>query len=245
MIEKHFKLGVRYLWKKPNDAPGRNDGVIVNSTGVATRMTYDTIHSVRGSVDPMLLTGKMHSKLGFAKPGDEVKYTWLDYVPGGTSRKQIGVNDILTGFMSGCLIIRGTYNGAMSAFHVGTIVGNTTVNKLVKSKLAQNLPQDATGFDPAAAWPGGEVASILAKVRSTFPKIVALITTTGTFHSILLCKVKEGGSKVVGAVGVKTSKDLGGKARFIDRAGRDYYCVGGIKQVQKLDRQTLLKKLTT
>lgn len=216
MIEGHFRRGVRYLWNKPTDSPRVVDGALVDSVQVATPLVYDGMHEVLAAVDPQLLQGNLNNILGFAQTGAQVPYTWLDYTPGRTARVPVGANDVLTGYMSGCLIIRGTHNGVMSAFHVGTVVGDAMANVKVKEYLILHLPHDATGFNPAGAWTPNEITAIRSNLRQTpAPNILALVTTAGAFYSIL-------------------TFDLQLKNSLTDPAGRRYVYVGGIKQVPAL-----------
>lgn len=97
------------------------NGALVPSVMAANNLTYDGLDGHRAVMDPPLLVNA--NALGLAMRAT-VPHSWLDYAPGRTSHLQIGGNDILTGYMSGCLIARGTHLGVMSAFHVGTIVGN-------------------------------------------------------------------------------------------------------------------------
>ena len=159
--------------------------------------------------------------------GANLPYVWLDYAPGRIAHVPIGGNDTLTGYMSGCPIVRGTYGGAMSVFHVGTIVGNPGVNQIVKRRFAQNLPVDATGFNPAGAWTPGEVAAIqgsLGGATVATPNIFALVTTAGAFYAIVMFNVCHGG--------------VGGQ--WTNPAGRRYWCVGGKKLVPALSRVKLM-----
>lgn len=226
MIEQYFRPGVRFLWNKPNDAMGPMNGSIVNSVGVANILTYDGLDGHQGAIDPMLLNVHAANVLGIAK-GANVAYTWLDYAPGRTSHVAAGGGDILTGYMSGCLIIRGTYNGVMSVFHVGTIDGNAMVSKTVKNSFAPSLPANATGFNPAGAWAPHAVAArqnLLGGGVVATPQILALVTAAGAFHSILMFNVSENG-------------------QWNNPHGRRYWCVGGILTVPSMTRVSLMAKL--
>jgi hypothetical protein len=155
-----------------------------------------------------------------------VPHTLLDYAPGRSAHGAIGGNDVLTGYMSGCLIVRGTYGGVMSAFHVGTIDGNAVANRTVKQNFAQNLPANATGFNPAGAWNPGELAAAQANLGGAgvaTANVIALVTTGGVFYSILMFNVNDGG--------------------WTNPAGRRRWCVGGIKQVPSLSRARLMASL--
>lgn len=217
MIERYFRPGVRFLWNKPQDAIGPLNGALVANAGAATPMTYDGLDGHRAAVDPQLLIVQASNILGIAK-GANVAYSWLDYAPGRISRLPVGGGDVLSGYMSGCLIARGTNAGAMCAFHVGTIDGNPGVNTTVKTAFAGMLPADVTGFNPGGAWNLGEATTAQTRLGGTAgaAKILALITSGGAFYSILMVPVQEGGS-------------------FTNAAGRQYWCVGGIKAVPAMN----------
>jgi hypothetical protein len=190
---------------------------------VANNLTYDGLDGHVAAISGVLLGG---AQTGMAK-GANVPHTWLDYAPGRTARVQIGGNDILTGYMSGCLIIRGIYNGAMSTFHVGTVVGNAAVNKRVKESFARDLPANATGFNPAGAWNPIELVAkqtALGGPRVATPNILALVTTTGAFYSVLMFNVMHHGG-------------------WNNPAGQRYWCIGGKKAVPAINRVRLMASL--
>ena len=224
MIEQYFRQGVRFLWNKPGDATGALSGEIVSSKGVPTPLTYDGLDGHRQAVDPVLLMVHASQVLGLAK-GANVRHAWLDYAPGRTAQLPCGGADILSGYLSGCLIARGTYGGAMSAFHVGTIDGNAGANRTVKQAFAKALPADATGFFPNAAWTRGEIGNIQGRLGSSggTPNIFALVTAAGAFHSVLMIPVQD--------------------PQWTDKTGRKYWCVGGVKPVQAMNRVRLMASL--
>lgn len=226
MIETRFKAGVRYLWNKPNDAIGALSGALVANVGNANTMTYDGLDSHLGILDPSLQHGNPRQALGIGTGLQTIAHTWLDYAPGRSSYVAHGGLDVLSGYMSGCLIIRGTYAGGMKVMHVGTIVGNTTANKKVRAQMARELPSDATGFNPAGAWTLAEGLAKRAKLGTAAgtPNILALVTTAGTFHAILMLPVQENG-------------------QWTNLAGQKYWCVGGIKTVPALNRVRLMAQL--
>lgn len=226
MIEQYFRAGVRLLWNKPPDAPGAQDGSIVANVGLMTPLTYDGLDGRPAAVDPLLQVVQAGTVLGLVMGGN-IPATWLDYAPGRTARLPVGANDMLSGYMSGCLIARGTFAGAMSVFHVGTIDGNLTVNRTVKQAFAQALPADATGFFPHAAWPDGEITVLQNRLGGALvaqPRIVALVTAAGAFHSVLLFNVSDNN-------------------QWYNAAGVRYWCVGGIKAVPAVNRIKLMASL--
>jgi hypothetical protein len=203
MIEQALVPGARIRWHKPNTVSQANDGAIVNSVNNASAMTY------LGSTQQQGGRGLFRrAQQGYQLPvNTPLHHRWLDYITGRTAYVDQGT-DVLTGFMSGCLIARGTYNGGMKVFHLGT-VQNPTVTNQVKANFLAQLPNNATGFYPHAAWSTNERAA-LRKATD----IIALVTSSGSFYSIVLCH---------------------------DRNGE--FVVGGIKKVPPITRPTLQIRL--
>lgn len=227
MIERYFKSGVRFLWNKPRDAVAVLDGAIVNSASPVAPLAYDGLDGHRAAMDPSLLATHASTILGLTK-GGTIPHAWLDYAPGRTARLPLAGRDVLTGYMSGCLIARGTYNGAMHVFHVGTIDNNEAASRTVKRTFAASLPADATAFNPFAAWPNAEIGSIqsrLGGVNVASEKIFAMVTSAGAFYAILMFNVREGNGP------------------WTDPGGRRYWCVGGIKAVPAMSRTKLMAGL--
>lgn len=227
MIERYFRPGVRFLWNKPPDNIGNTSGAIVASAGAATPLTYDGLDGHPAAVDPLLMLNTSVSHVLGIPKGANVPHAWLDYAPGRTARMALGGLDILTGYMSGCLIARGTTAGAMSAFHLGTIDNRPEVNKTVKEVFHNALPPDVTGFFPNRAWTPGEISIIQGRLGGTAgsPSIVGLITSGGAFFSIVMFQIQEplpGG---------------GGGTSFTNPAGLRYWCVGDIRPMAALSRQ--------
>lgn len=214
MIEQYLRRGIVIRWNKPANVNGALDGAVVSSVGVATPMTYEGLDGHREALDPAFLLSQP-STIGYRMHAPlPAPYTWLDYAPGRTARVNAGGADVLTGYMSGCLIARGTFNGAMSAFHLGTIQ-DPTVSNLVKQTFRGQLPNDVTGFYPAAAWTAGERTIINSQCGGSGTDIIALVTSAGSFYSIVLCHTRIMGEEVI----------------------------GGIRQVPPLDRPSLLRHL--
>jgi hypothetical protein len=214
MIEQYLRRGIVVRWNKPANSNGPLDGAIVNSVGAATPMIYEGLVGHREALDPTFLISQPSTRGYVMHAPLPSQYTWLDYAPGRTARVNLGGADVLTGYMSGCLIARGTFNGVMSAFHLGTIE-NPAVNTLIKQTFRAQLPNDVTGFYPAAAWTVGERTTINSQCGGSGTDIIALVTTTGAFYSIVLCHTRVMGEEVI----------------------------GGIKQVPALDRSALLRQL--
>jgi hypothetical protein len=181
MIEKYFKLGVRFRWTKPQNVDGLRDGALVDSTRVTTPLIYIGLGDV---VDPMLMHVNVIT-LGL-QMNSPIQHQWLDYTPGRTARVPIGPYDVLTGFMSGCIIARWTDRGVTYVGHVGTVEADPAVNREVKRKFAFAMPRSTTGFNPLNAWEA-ELPALASRFRPPkVPKICALVTTQGRFYSVVM-----------------------------------------------------------
>jgi hypothetical protein len=183
MIEKYFRTGIRFKWTKPRDAIGPLDGTIIDSTQTATPLIYDGLdgqlkdpHLMQVNVSTLGLTMRM-----------PIQYAWLDYAPGRTARVPIGPYDVLTGYMSGCIIAYWSSKGVRFAGHVGTIDARPDVNRPLKRTFAFAMSPDAKGFNPLAAWPEGQIRSLAQQVKP-YPQsnIFGLVTANGAFYSILM-----------------------------------------------------------
>ena len=202
MIENLLVAGARIRWQKPRTLGSANDGAIQPSINPANPMTYlgSTQDQPRGLF-------RRAPRVYQVPANTPVPHTWLDYISGSTAFVAQG-SDVLTGFMSGCLIARGTYNGAMSVFHMGT-VQDPDVTRLVKTGFRTDLPGNATGFYPAAAWSVNERVA-----TGRYCEVIALVTSSGSFFSILLCQWPN-----------------------------NEWTVGGIKQVLPLNRTRIMANL--
>ncbi len=183
MIEKYFNLGVRFKWTKPGDVNSTpKDGAIVASTRATNQMIYDGLDVVVG---PTLATTHV-SALGLSMRMP-IQHVWLDYALGRTARIPTGPYDVLTGFMSGCIIARWQTRGVTYVGHVGTITGDATVNRLVKRTFANSILPGTTGFNPAAAWSADELMTISKRFNPPrMAVVIALVTTNGEFYSIVM-----------------------------------------------------------
>lgn len=208
MIENYLKTGLRIKWTKPRDAAFSTTGDVVPSTQPPNTMIYDgldgELQNAQFMVTHVSTTGLMMRQA--------IPHAWLDYLPGGTATKALGGQDMLTGWMSGCLIAKwtspagGTYVG-----HIGTIDNNPTVNARVKSKFLPNLVPGMTAFNPLADWPNNEITPLMAKFKAPPENhVLGLVTSAGGFYSVLIFGIKA-------LVGATTE-----------------WCIGGIKKAKIL-----------
>lgn len=180
MIEKYLKKGVRFRWQKPSDVLGPRDGAIVDGTRGTASMVYIGLGRV---VDPMLMTTHV-SMLGL-QMNMPIQHKWLEYAPGRTARVPLGPYDVLTGFMSGCIITRSFDRGVNYVAHIGTVVGDDNVNRIVKRAYAAAMPDQTTGFSPADEWSFPELSAMQRELNNfNRPEICALVTTSGSFFSV-------------------------------------------------------------
>ena len=183
MIEKYFFRGMRFNWAGYGELMQKDDGLVENNTVVPPQpMTYK-------GVDMDLCTGValQHRQRAFGaglKLGKVIDFTWLLYRPGRTVTTPLAGKDVLTGYMSGCPVA--TYNsGGMKVAHVGTVANAPTVNTKVKQNFKAVLDPGAKGFNPNAAWPDRATFKNQLRMPAT-PPVVALVTSTGKFFSLLL-----------------------------------------------------------
>ncbi|MCE5307125.1 MAG: hypothetical protein LLG20_05750 [Acidobacteriales bacterium] len=181
MIEKYFQLGVRYQWQKPPNVDGPRDGKIVESTRPSSPLTYIGLGSV---VSPALMT--THVSMIGLQMRMPIQYQWLDYAPGRIARVPAGPYDILTGFMSGCIIARWVDRGVTYVGHVGTVEADPDTNRAVKRAFAFAMRPGTTGFNPFLAW-RDELPDLARRFNP--PKdarVLALVTARGDFYSVPL-----------------------------------------------------------
>ena len=106
----------------------------------------------------------------------------------------------------------------------GTVIGSKTVNDQVKKTFANAMPQNTIGFNPAKAWPPGEIAPLYMKIKPPPQmEIMALVTSGNEFYSILMFHLPSTG------VGAK-------------KTSADRWCVGGIKKVPRMNYRELRSK---
>lgn len=179
MIEKYFKKGIRFNWNKSGNVDGTRDGAIVDGIRPTGEMTYIGLGEV---VDPILMTSHV-STFGLTKDMT-IQHKWLDYTPGRTSRVPIGPYDVLTGYMSGCIIAKWYDRGVNYVGHIGTVESDPTVNTLVKTTFGNAMPDNCTGFNPALAFTFNDLEAIMRETGSgSVPQICALVTTRGDFYA--------------------------------------------------------------
>lgn len=180
MIEKYFKLGVRFRWHKPQNVDGPRDGHLTDSIRPTQPLTYIGLGEV---VDPMLMVTHVHT-IGL-QMNAPIPHQWLDYTPGRTAKVPMGPYDVLTGLMTGCIIARWNDRGTQYVGHVGTVESDPMVNREVKRTFAFAMPKGTTGFNPADAWSLGDMMTLMSKVGvGRPPAILGLVTTHGEFYSV-------------------------------------------------------------
>jgi hypothetical protein len=114
-------------------------------------------------------------------------YQWLEYVPGFVSEVPQNGMDVLTGPMSGCWITRyvrlgityvGHIGSADDAVHAQTIASKAAWNAFPGAGLAQ-------GFNPFNAFMAANpIYPARQQGENLQPRVYALVTAAGTFHTI-------------------------------------------------------------
>lgn len=189
MIEKYFRAGIRFQWTKPRDSTGPMDATFVDSRQPAAALVYDGLDGKY--VDPYFKMVNI-STLGL-QMRMPVHHAWLDYAPGRISRLPIGPYDVLTGYMSGCIIVQWSEKGVRYAGHIGTVDGRADINRAVKRKFAFGMARDTRGFNPFAAWPNSDIVPAMRALGGAAdPKIFGLVTTRGDFFSVLMIRMPDG-----------------------------------------------------
>ena len=211
MIEKYFMLGVRLKWPPPaQDASGTKDGSIIDNPHRAQApMVYD-------GLDGQLydLSAPHVSTVGLTMRMN-IPYNWLVYSHGHTTRLS-APGDALTGPMSGCIIAVWKEKGRRYVGHVGTVESSDIINQKVKTTFGRAMPQDTIGFNPADAWNFGEISLLMSKIKPVpSAKIMALVTATNQFYSILMFKLS---------------------------GSQNEWCVGGCKKVAALNYHAIKAK---
>lgn len=196
MIEKYFIKGARLKWICPKEetTKPKDGGIMANPLRAANAMVYDGMDGE--------LINLTHASTAGLKMKMNIGYKWLCYAPGRTTKLNIA-SDVLTGFMSGCYITTWSEQGKSWVAHVGTIDNNPAVSKKVKSTFADSMPQNTQGFEPASVWSHDEIFTILKNFKQVpSTKIMALVTSSKQFYSILMLSVTGSQNKewVVGGI---------------------------------------------
>jgi hypothetical protein len=191
MIERYFLEGAKFAWAAPGAVSNVPKDGSINPTAVtASAMTFQDL-------DPTLFDTKQMNKfrnLGLAKT-NPIPHDWLNYVHGQTATISTA-NDVLTGFMSGCIIV--VYNdgaGVRQVGHIGTIDGaakdqppNSTVKNGFDAAMAGFT--NVKGYKPLDAWDTNEMSARTSKFKNPpfggRVRIVSLVTAGSQFFSILL-----------------------------------------------------------
>ncbi|MBY6152119.1 hypothetical protein KUV47_02740 [Vannielia litorea] len=196
MIEQYFRKGICLDWHKPTNVDAARDGQIHHRIRHSSPLIYDGLAADPGAWDAAF-NHTPPSAIGLTSRMN-IHHKWLDYRPGATARCHRGHNDVLTGFMSGCLIVTWTdATGDQWVGHVGTVESeppNGPTNTLVKTTARGAMTANADGFNPAAAWTPMELGNLCAAAAVNMPlgaiggapHIMALVTSGGVFYSIAL-----------------------------------------------------------
>jgi hypothetical protein len=237
MIESYFQKGVRLRWTPPgSDASGSRDGSIIkNPPRAPCPMVYDGVDG------ELVRFASVRVKTSGLTKGTPIPYSWLAYCPGHTSKLQLSGNDVLTGFMSGCLVVLWADHDGRWVGHIGTDVDNPAASQRVKLAFVRVQPPNTTGFDPAAAWGAGDIGPLLASFRvRPDHKVLALVTSGGEFYSVLLLNLRESRPEGLAAGSARVGQDIGPPVR---NAPSNLWCVGGVKRVPAMSANGLVNKM--
>lgn len=110
---------------------------------------------------------------------------WLYWFSGEISHVPMNGVDVLTGPMSGCILVMFRHNGVVHAGHLGTDIAHPDNNAAVKdtwNTFATDNEDDVVGgFNPANDWPGGYPAQRRGEGAA---RIFGLMTTAQEFWTI-------------------------------------------------------------
>lgn len=157
---------------------------------------FDEAAPIVRHVDVSTSTGFFGPRVSTTSVGAHAKerrnFIWLPWRKGLVSEVRPNGCDVLTGPMSGCMILRYTKNGEQYTGHVGTdslSPENTAQAKAAWNNFAATAPAgSATGFNPSEYWTGH--APALTKLAFGF-KIFALVTGTGDFYSVFTWALRD------------------------------------------------------
>jgi hypothetical protein len=215
MIEGYFQEGLLLKWKFPGEVfPGKpKDGTVLNNR---ERLSTPMVYQGMDVLTPFGGTTVNHMGLALGQPLP-IQYIWLAYAPGHTTKNPLMGRDVLTGFMSGCLVTLWREQGLLHVGHIGTDGTNLPITRLVKQKFAAYMPRDTTGFNPVASWDEDEILKMRKKFTGRYGPphhVLALVTTAGRFYSILLFELMN-----------------------------EDWCVGGCRPVPPMDYHALTQRL--
>jgi hypothetical protein len=187
VIERYFVKGARFRWAPPSAITTQpmDGSLVVTPPTPPGSMTYV---GMDGEIVDFGLPNV--TTLGF-KMNMVITYDWLCYVHGRTA-KIASSSDVLTGFMSGCLIATWSDTGGRWVGHIGTIESkgkNEPPNSTVKIGFSTTMPTNVRGYNPATAFGPEEIMPILAKCTGKPEvRIVSLVTPTSEFYSVLFVR---------------------------------------------------------
>jgi hypothetical protein len=208
MIERFFTKGATFTWNPPPLVSGNNDGIVVQSGNAAPpALTFK-------GWDDEIPYSPMAPTLGLNK-NTGVPYYWLNYVHFRTAYVEPGVQDVLTGFMSGCWICKWNEPGLALQSRVGHIGTVETVKKdqppntTVKTTFVNSVGVTGLGligYNPADSWGFPEIMALVKKSKNPAQldsRILSLVTANDDLYSILMMLRRDknvwvcGGSKKV------------------------------------------------
>jgi hypothetical protein len=110
---------------------------------------------------------------------------WLPYIPFVITEAPQGSLPMLTGPMSGCLLVTYKRNGVTHFAHIGTEKGydaeNDNIRKSFDVVLKDSSVQFVDAFNPFDVWP-----TFPQKNKAVQPSVYALLQTTGSMLSIVV-----------------------------------------------------------
>jgi hypothetical protein len=127
---------------------------------------------------------------------DHRNFQWLGWYKGAVSQAALGNTDVLTGPMSGCWITVHQFSGQPHVGHVGTFETpnhpkSVAAKKAWKDFAAANPEAVIKDFNPFRSfngnWPETKTGD-----HAWGKKVIALVTSDQSLHSICLWKQEEG-----------------------------------------------------
>jgi hypothetical protein len=216
MIERYLFKGARFKWTAPPSISSdpRDGAIIVNPATPPGSMTYV-------GVDEQLLDAGQRKAIGTVFPVNTVlTYSWLNYVLGRTAKICTSA-DVLTGFMSGCIIATWSDTGGRWVGHIGTVESkgkHESPNSDVKLEFQTNMPENVRGYSPSGAWSFEETLPLMNKMTGRpAARFLSLVTPTSDFYSaVMISRMDEPGIWVCG--GLKLVAGMGYQGLFNELA---------------------------